>query len=61
VTGEFFGDLSVDALAGALMAFDARKYDPAAGRRNAARFEPEQFKSRLRQAVERAGVPTAAS
>ena len=53
VTGEFFGEPTVDALADALASFDARKYDPAAGRRNAARFAPDAFRRRLLAAVTR--------
>jgi glycosyltransferase involved in cell wall biosynthesis len=53
VTGRFFRPLSAEALAEALASFDPCDYDPALARACAARFAPERFKERLRQAVER--------
>jgi glycosyltransferase involved in cell wall biosynthesis len=52
ITGEFFHELSVDALVDTLQRFRGGAYDPAAGRAQAARFAPEQFRRRLRAAVE---------
>jgi glycosyltransferase involved in cell wall biosynthesis len=55
LTGALFHEPSVEALAGAIAAFRPERYDPRVARRNAARFAPEAFRERLRQAVE-AGV-----
>lgn len=52
VTGEFFNELSVDALETTLARFDPARYDPAAGKANAQRFAPEQFRESLRATVE---------
>jgi glycosyltransferase involved in cell wall biosynthesis len=48
VTGEFFREQTVDALAEALAKFDPDAYDPAACRSNAKRFSTERFEAELR-------------
>ncbi|MGH2370930.1 MAG: glycosyltransferase, partial [Chloroflexota bacterium] len=40
VTGEFFAELTADALAGAIASFRPDRYDPGAARAHAARFAP---------------------
>jgi glycosyltransferase involved in cell wall biosynthesis len=47
VTGAFFTEPTAEALAEAVLRFDAAGVDPAACRRNAERFSPEQFRQRL--------------
>jgi glycosyltransferase involved in cell wall biosynthesis len=53
VTGAFFDALTVDALAEAIEQFEPRRYHPGACRANAARFSPEQFRTRFQATVER--------
>ncbi|MGH2370396.1 MAG: hypothetical protein ACRDI2_19645, partial [Chloroflexota bacterium] len=56
VTGEFFAELTADALAGAIASFRPDRYDPGAARAHAARFAPAGFRERLRAAVEGQGA-----
>jgi glycosyltransferase involved in cell wall biosynthesis len=56
LTGAFFDEPTAEALAETIAAFRPQRYDPHLARRNAARFAPEAFRERLRQAVE-AGSP----
>lgn len=53
VTGEFFHEQSVDALAQVLSDFDPARYDPAACRARAEEFDTEVFKHKLLAFVER--------
>ncbi len=53
VTGEFFAEQSVEALAAALADFDPGRYDPAACRANAERFSNERFRRELGDYVAR--------
>ncbi len=46
-TGEFFGDQTVESLAGALERFDSSEYDPTVCRANAQRFSVERFEHEL--------------
>jgi glycosyltransferase involved in cell wall biosynthesis len=52
VTGEFFREQTVDALAEALAGFDPDAYDPVACRDNAARFSTERFEAELREYID---------
>ncbi len=51
VTGTFFHEQSVDALAGAIASFDPTRYDPAAMRRHAEAFDVAHFKGELARFV----------
>jgi len=51
VTGAFFREQTADALADAVAAFDAARYDPAALRRHAERFDVAHFKAELARFV----------
>jgi len=53
VTGEFFTEQRVEALADILANFDASSYDPAACRANAERFSNERFRQELGDYVRR--------
>ena len=53
VTGEFFTEQRVEALADILANFDASSYDPAACRANAERFSNERFRHELGGYVQR--------
>jgi glycosyltransferase involved in cell wall biosynthesis len=52
VTGEFFGEQTVDALAAVLDAFDDARYNPHAIREHAVRFGVQSFKERLYAVIE---------
>ena len=52
LTGALFDEPAAEALAEAIAAFRPGADDPRVARRNAARFAPEAFRERLRQAVE---------
>ena len=51
-TGTFFRELTPDALADAIRAFDPARYDPARLRAHAEVFRPERFIARLRAIVD---------
>jgi glycosyltransferase involved in cell wall biosynthesis len=51
VTGRFFEEQSVEALAEAIVGFEASAWDPAAARRNAERFDAVHFRRRMRRAI----------
>jgi len=51
VTGLFFHAQTASALADAILAFEAREFDPAACRRNAERFDASVFRERIRTVV----------
>lgn len=55
-TGLFFDEPTVDGLMGAVLRFEANahRFDPAAARANAERFDVGQFKSRISAVVDRA-------
>ncbi len=53
-TGEFFTEPTVDALCAVLEAFDASRYDPAALRAHAMRFDAGAFRRQIAAFVERA-------
>ncbi|MGC4113603.1 MAG: glycosyltransferase [Myxococcales bacterium] len=55
-TGLFFDEPTVPALLGALTRFEAneQRFDPAAARRNAERFDRQHFKARISAILERA-------
>ena len=53
VTGEFFTEQQVEALADALARFDPKRYDPAACRANAERFSNERFQLELNEYIQR--------
>jgi glycosyltransferase involved in cell wall biosynthesis len=53
VTGEFFTEQRVEALADALARFDPKRYDPAACRANAERFSNERFQLELNEYIQR--------
>lgn len=53
VTGLFFEEQSEEALVEAILAFEARTWDPALCRRNAERFGADEFRRRMRATVER--------
>ena len=50
-TGAFFRELTPQALAGAIRAFDPARYDPVVLRAHAEQFRPERFLARLRAIV----------
>lgn len=50
-TGEFFNEMTVESLMQALQTFDASRYDPAAIRAHALRFDREVFARELTQFV----------
>jgi glycosyltransferase involved in cell wall biosynthesis len=50
-TGEFFTELSIESLAGALISFDPGRYDPAVCRANAERFSTARFQRELEESV----------
>jgi glycosyltransferase involved in cell wall biosynthesis len=52
VTGTFFHQLTVEALAETLASFDPARFDPQEGRDNAARFAPGRFKQQLKLTVD---------
>ena len=52
VTGEFFGEQTVDALAAVLDAFDDARYHPHTIREHAIRFGVQPFKERLYAVIE---------
>lgn len=52
VTGTFFAERSAHALAEAIRAFDAGRYDPRTLRVHAEEFRPERFIARLRAIVD---------
>ncbi|HEX2128927.1 MAG TPA: glycosyltransferase [Solirubrobacterales bacterium] len=55
-TGVLIEGAGPDAFAEAMRAVDFTRFDQAAARRNAERFAPELFRSRLRELVERAAA-----
>lgn len=54
VTGMFFAEPTVDALVGAVRAFDASAFDPVLIRRHAGRFSRQRFYEQMGEFVERA-------
>ncbi len=52
VTGEWFGQQTVEALAETLRSFDASRYDPRRLREHALTFDSSVFKTQLREFVE---------
>jgi glycosyltransferase involved in cell wall biosynthesis len=52
-TGLFFEEQTVESLAHAILALEARDFDAASCRRNAERFGSNTFRSRLTEALER--------
>ena len=54
VTGTFFHEQTVDALAEAVAAFDPARYDPATLRRHAEQFDVLHFKAELARFVDQA-------
>lgn len=53
-TGLFFGEPSVDSLCAAMEEFEARAWDPALVRANAARFTSAVFREKFRNAIAQA-------
>ncbi|QPC85037.1 glycosyltransferase [Phototrophicus methaneseepsis] len=51
ITGEFFDEMTVDALADVMMDFDVSKYDPAVIRRHALQFDRNVFDEQIRAFV----------
>ena len=51
-TGVLFSEQTPDALASAVLKFEATSFDPARCRRNAERFSAEQFRVRIARVVE---------
>lgn len=51
VTGEFFGDQTVESLIEVLSSFDPGHYDPAVIRNHALQFDSTVFRARMRQIV----------
>ncbi len=52
VTGEFFREPSVPALASVVSAFDDRKFNPTVIRQHAEKFSTQVFKDKIRQLVD---------
>lgn len=52
ITGEYFAEQTVDSLAAVMAAFDATRYDPAAARRHALRFDVRVFEQQIRAFVQ---------
>jgi glycosyltransferase involved in cell wall biosynthesis len=53
VTGVLFEEQTVDSLADAILRLEALEIDPAHCRRNAERFDAQEFRRRVRAAIER--------
>ncbi len=53
VTGEFFGKQDVESLTQALENFDPGKYDAAAIRQHALKYDKEVFKARIKEFIDR--------
>lgn len=54
VTGELFSDMTVESLMAVMRDFDARRYDPAAIRAHAEKFDTALFRQQITQYVDRA-------
>jgi glycosyltransferase involved in cell wall biosynthesis len=52
-TGVLFAEQTVEALMEAVLRLDRLSIDPLRCRRNAERFEPQEFQRRIRRAIER--------
>jgi glycosyltransferase involved in cell wall biosynthesis len=57
-TGVFFAHQTVEALADAILAFEAMDFDEAAIRENARRFAPERFREQIGVLLDEVAVPS---